>query len=242
MAQRHVITIAAALVCLAASGCDTEGKKLRPDQERSRVAAYGAAHHAEGTPAAAMGGEGGAAPDANAAPDAKADAPTDAPADAPAGSDPMCEAAAKNLVKLMKPEMEKQLTQVPEAQRAMVEQQMKTRLTVPVLTQQCEAQKPSPEELTCVVNAKSMEELQGCQGRPGGPAPGGPAPGGPAPGGAAPVAPPTPAGPAPGGDAPADDAKAPTPKPPTPKPPADAKADAKADGKADAKADAKADG
>lgn len=232
MAHRHVITIAAALVCLAASGCDTEGKKLRPDQERSRVAAYGAAHHAADAPAAAMGDEGKAPADGKAAPDAPADAPANAPADAPAGSDPMCEAAAKNLVKLMKPEMEKQLAQVPEAQRAMVEQQMKTRLTVPVLTQQCEAQKPSPEELTCVVNAKTVEELQGCQGRPGGPppprpAPGGAAPGGAAPDGAAPVAPPKPAGPAPGGapPAPAGDAKAPAPKPPTPKPPADGKAD-----------------
>ena len=184
-----------------------------------------------------MAAEGKAAPEGNA-PDTKAGTPAGAPTPTPAptpagGGDPMCEAASKNLVKLMKPEMEKQLAQVPEAQRAMVEQQMKTRLTVPVLTEQCNKQKPSPEELKCVIGAKTVAELQACQGRPGGPPPPRPAPGGP--GGAAPVRAPTPAGPAPGGAAPAGDAKPPTPKPPTPKPPADGKAPAgkaPADGKA----------
>lgn len=129
--------------------------------------------------------------------DQKADAKAEQKAAEEAAHEATCGAAAKNLMAIMKPEIEKQLSQIPEEQRAMAEQQMKAEFTLEKITAQCEQQKPGKEELGCVTKAKTPEELQACQGArpPGGMPPGHPAPPPPAaPGGAGEAAPGGPGG------------------------------------------------
>jgi hypothetical protein len=158
-----------------------------------------------GTAACNRGDKAEGAPDAKAANanDAKAIEAGDAKAgeagDAQAAGGATCVTAAENLIKLIKPELEQQLAQIPEEQRADAQQQMAANLNVEAITAQCKEQAPDQKELECVTNAKTTQELQGCQGPPpGGAPPPGHGPAGPPPGHAPPQ--PSPAAPAPGGE------------------------------------------
>lgn len=166
MGNDRLKTILAALACAVGSTACKGDDKPAGAQE-AKTSEEGKAEESKTEQADAKAAEGDAAVAAGAA---------------------TCETAAKNLVELMKPEVEKQLQQVPEEQRAMAEQQMKAQLTVEAIAAQCKQQNPDQEELTCVTNAKSVQELQGCKGAPppGGPHGGAPPmPGGaPAPGSA----------------------------------------------------------
>ena len=170
MKKPRSMTILAALACaLGAQACD---------RDKSNAAAGNEAADAKAA--------------ADAPPDAKADdAAGAAPAAQGEGGGATCATASKNLYALMKPELDKQLQELPEDQRATVEQQMNAEINVEAITAQCEQQQPTQKELDCVSNAKTMDELQACQPAPGGPPPGamppGGAPGGPPPGGEAPA-------------------------------------------------------
>jgi hypothetical protein len=75
----------------------------------------------------------------------------------------LCVKASENLIRLMAPELEAQLQQMPEEQRAQAQAQMKGMLDVETVAAKCEEEKPDPAELECVVKAKTKEDLMGCK-------------------------------------------------------------------------------
>lgn len=77
-----------------------------------------------------------------------------------------CATAAANLVKLMEPEIEAQLQQIPEEQRAQAKAQMQAQLNVDEIAAQCEQQQPPQAELECVTNAKTTQDVEACQAPP----------------------------------------------------------------------------
>jgi hypothetical protein len=163
MQTHHLTTILAALLCAGgacdgkpeakAGGADVEAKAGGADAEAKAGEAPGHAKAGDEQGAPVEGDRGEAAPAGTAT----------------------CATASANLLKLMQPELDKQLQDLPEDQRAAVEQQMKQEVNLEAVIAQCEQQQPDQKELDCVANAASLQDLQACQGPP--PGAGAPPPG-----------------------------------------------------------------
>jgi hypothetical protein len=187
--MHHRLTNMTVVLALATVAAACEGKPPQKNSAEAKAAGADAeakAGAAAEQPADAKGGgaevevrEGGA--DAPAAVAGEQASPrVDEQGEALPGEVATCATASANLMALMAPELEKQLQQMPEERRAAVEQQMKEQVNLEAITAQCEQASPDQKELDCVVNAKSMQELQGCQ-PPGGAPPPGASPGHPVP-------------------------------------------------------------
>ena len=149
MLDYRLTTILAALAwTVSAAACD-RGETPADSPEDKTVKAEAE----NGEEAVAAPGEGAAPPPA-------------------AAGQATCATAAANLIELMEPELEAQLQQIPEEQRAQAEAQMKAQLNVDDIAAQCEQQRPPQAELECVTNAKTTQDVQACKGPPPAGAPG----------------------------------------------------------------------